>query len=134
MCRGSMKSTIWYRLVKLARIDWAPPIRVEEMLNISFRSLRGISWGRIHWHITSLTLIWTHWREKSARILFFGWKSLEATWDLFYFSSSLSTSTNEAFLGISLSQNLLYWKLVRKITRLTKETLTSWLLTPMGFV
>ena len=62
------------------------------------------------------------------------WRSLEAVWNLFYFSSLLRASTDETFAGIPLNLILLDWNLVYKTTRLIKESQGEWLPPSIGFV
>lgn len=56
------------RLLGLARIDWVPPKRVEEMLILSCKCFVRLYWRRIFWCIASLILIWSIWWKRNARI------------------------------------------------------------------
>ena len=100
-------------------IDWAPLEQVEAMLIIFFKGFGGLPRGRNLWRVANLTLIWTTWQERSARIFKDRQRFRETSKNLFYFSSSLWASTNEGFLSFIL----LDWNLVCKTIRLTKETL-----------
>ena len=50
--------------------------------------------------IANVTWICIIWRERNARFFKDSKRSLEVVWDLFYFSSFLWASTNEAFVEV----------------------------------
>ena len=68
------------------------------------------------------------------RIFYNRWRCLEPIQDLFYFSSSLSDSTQKTFASTPLRLTSIEWNLMCKSTRLTRETISVRSLPSVGFI
>ena len=62
------------------------------MMTISYRGLKSSIKGKALWHITCLSLIWSVWRERNARIFENKERTPETIWDLIHVYSSFGHS------------------------------------------
>ncbi|RVW83011.1 Methyltransferase-like protein 13 [Vitis vinifera] len=59
---------LWYRLFRLANLDWVPLRNIYDMMTISYKVLGSSIRGKVLWQTTCLAIIWVVWRERCVKI------------------------------------------------------------------
>ena len=103
---------LWYRLFRLANLDWVPLRNIYDMMTISYKVFGSSIRGKVLWQTTCLAIIWVVWRERCVKIFQDKVRTLEALLDVIHFFASFCASCTTTFKGISLHVFQLDWFLV----------------------
>ena len=94
---------LWHKLFSLAKMDWALPRSIGDMMTISFRGLGTSIIGKNLWQIAALTVLWIMWQVRNVGIFEEKWRMERMSWNILNVYSSLWASCTVAFRGVSLN-------------------------------
>ena len=85
----SLSMGLWHKLFQLAKMDWAPPRSILDMMSINYKGFDTSKRGIVLWQNACIALIWVVWREKNARIFEDKVRNSKNLWDSIHFLASL---------------------------------------------
>ena len=105
----SLSMGLWHKLFQLAKMDWAPPRSILDMMSINYKGFGTSKRGIVLWQNACIALIWVVWRERNARIFEDKVRNSKNLWDSIHFLASLWAYCSTVFKGIPLNVLQIDW-------------------------